>query len=108
MNIENELDNLFRYNLRFASYKSLSSIDITAEDGDAQEVVEKINNHDFIINNYDEFLESLHQSSRMQYLTDYTRQQLEKEFTTYQVNGFDCGFAIKNDEILHLYIITLA
>lgn len=92
---QKELENLFKYNLRAASFISFNNIDVTAEDGD--EIVEKIKNNDFEVNNYESFLDSLHQSSRMEYLTDYTKQQLEKEFTTYKVNGYDCGFAIKND-----------
>lgn len=92
------LQKQFKHLMREASLVSLSSLDVTAEDTpEQQEVIRKIKNHEFEVNNVDAFLDSLHKSKYKEFLTDYQKQQLETDFTTYKVIGYDCGFAIKND-----------
>ena len=92
------LQKQFKHLMREASLMSLSGLDVTAEDTpEQQEIINKINNNDFEVNDVDNFLDSLHKSQYKEFLTDYQKQQLEDDYTTYKVNGYDAGFAIKSD-----------
>lgn len=92
------LQKQFKHLMREASLVSLSGLDVTAEDTpEQQEIINKINNNDFEVNDVDNFLDSLHKSQYKEFLTDYQKQQLEDDYTTYKVNGYDAGFAIKSD-----------
>lgn len=92
------LQKQFKHLMREASLLSLSGLDVTAEDTpEQQEIINKINNNDFEVNDVDNFLDSLHKSQYKEFLTDYQKQQLEDDYTTYKVNGYDAGFAIKSD-----------
>lgn len=96
-NIKKDLYNRHKAYLRQASFISLSGIKTIAESGDSSDIIEKIKNKDFEINNVDEFLESVGLSTRKDFLTDYQKEQLQEHFTTYKVNGYNAGFAIKDD-----------
>lgn len=92
------LQKQFKHLMREASLVSLSGLDVTAEDTpEQQEIINKINNNDFEVNDVDNFLDSLHKSQYKEFLTDYQKQQLEDDYTTYKVSGYDAGFAIKSD-----------
>lgn len=81
------------------SMTSLAEINIKADisEEDKKKAYNAVDNNDFEINNFKEFLVSMHKSSRDAFLTPYTEEALKEEFTTYKLNGFDAGFAIKND-----------
>jgi len=55
-----------------------------------------IDNGDFIINDYDRFVASRDKNPKYKgYITRYNPKELKDDgFTTYQVNGYDIGFAL--------------
>jgi hypothetical protein len=70
-----------------------------SEDNESDEkniVIEKIKDNDFT-NDPETFLESLQKSSRKEMLTDYTIDDL-KDMMTYKLNGYDIGYALKQDD----------
>lgn len=59
-------------------------------------VLELIKNDQFEVNKYSEFSKALYKSSRKSYLSEYTLDEF-KDMTTYKVEGYDIGYAIKSD-----------
>ena len=106
MEILNEIRLLNKHNkqMRFVYENSILLNDlftdvISENDLDNKEVIEKIKNNDYIINDYEEFLKSLYSGKRSGYLSKYTIEELkEKNITTYQVRGENIGFALKPDK----------
>jgi hypothetical protein len=60
------------------------------------DVLNKINNDTYIKNNYKAFLEELKRNKRAEFLTPYTVQDfINGKVQTYQVPGYEIGFALK-------------
>lgn len=60
------------------------------------DVLNKIRNDDYIRNDYQSFANELHKNQRANYLTPYTAEEFKKTKTqTFQVRGYEIGFALK-------------
>lgn len=66
------------------------------EDDSDNDIISKIKNDDFEINNIRNFIKSMNSGSRSEMLTPYGENDFGK-MKTYKVNGYNAGFAIKND-----------
>lgn len=78
-------------------YKQAITVTAEANEEETKKAFEEIENGDFDINDYSNFLISLYKSSRDEFLTPYTEEELKEHFTTYKLKDFDAGFAIKDD-----------
>ena len=67
-----------------------------ADTPERRDVLSKINNDNYIRNNYKQFADEVRRNKRSQYLTPYTAQDYIKgNIQTYQVPGYEIGFALK-------------
>jgi hypothetical protein len=66
------------------------------EQSEKTDVIKRINNNDFEINNYEKFLEAIQSNKRKEFLTPYALKDLQT-MTTYKLNGYNIGYAIKED-----------
>lgn len=91
------LDKFKRINeMSFVFLNSLDSSDFLFENDNREKLIKRILNGDFEVDNHRNFLNSMNQSQRKEMLSDYTVDDF-KEMTTYKVNGYNVGFAIKDD-----------
>ena len=90
---------IFENELRYITYLALKEDKVINETGneDREKVVQLINNDQFEINNYDNFIKSLLKSKHLGFLTLYSMKEYIDDFTTYKVRGYDIGYAIKSD-----------
>jgi hypothetical protein len=71
-------------------------------------VLNKINNDTYIKNNYKAFLEELKRNKRAEFLTPYTVQDfINAKVQTFQVPGYEIGFALKPMANGDMYIISV-
>ncbi len=85
------------YARRFYQNESMfDDVNSLVEGVDSSIVVDLINNDEFVVNDVAEFKKSLHSSSRGEFLSDYSDEDYSK-MKTYQVKGYNAGFAIKSD-----------
>lgn len=97
-NVVNTLRGKLKYAVMATTMDGFCGLDVVADiTPESQEIVDKINNDEFDKDDFKGFIESMGKSDRLQYLTEYTEQQLQEHFHTYKVQGFDVGFAIKDD-----------
>lgn len=70
---------------------------LNSEDNEErQKILNAINNDDYVRNDYDSFLTGLMHSKRNFFLTPYTAEDFKNDnVQTYQVNGYEIGFALK-------------
>lgn len=61
------------------------------------EVIKKIENNDFIINDNEAFKKAILKGKRGGFLTNYDSDEYKNNFKTFKLNGYDIGYAIKND-----------
>jgi len=61
-----------------------------------EDVINKLNNNDFDINNNKEFVNSMKSGNRAEFLTPYSDEDLSR-MKTFKVKGYNAGFAVKND-----------
>lgn len=81
------------------------SVDNTSERID---VLNKINNDQYIRNDYDSFLAEIGKNKRSAFLTPYTKEQFEETKTqTFQVPGYEIGFALKPQPDGELDIVSV-
>lgn len=60
------------------------------------DVINKINNDQYIVNDYDSFCQEITRNKRTSFLTPYTPEELrEAGVQTFQVKGYEIGFALK-------------
>lgn len=86
-----------RYSHRFSEMKSLDDNLLNESDNlDNVSLIGLIENNEFEINNYAEFIKSLKSGDRGEFLTDYDGSEYGK-MRTYKVKGYNVGFAIKSD-----------
>ncbi len=60
------------------------------------DVISLIKNNEFEIDNIENFIESINQSSRSEYLTQYSKSDFN-DMTTYKLKDYNIGYAIKSD-----------
>lgn len=60
------------------------------------DVISLIKNNEFEIDNIENFIESINQSSRSEYLTQYSKSDFDN-MNTCKLKDYDIGYAIKND-----------
>lgn len=77
-------------------FEDMLSEDNNINDPRRLDVLSKINNNNYIKNNYAAFSEELKRNKRSEFLTPYTPEELkELHITTYQVPGYEIGFGLK-------------
>jgi len=81
------------------------SVDNTSERVD---VLNKINNDQYIRNDYDSFIAEIGNNKRSAFLTPYTKEEFEETKTqTFQVPGYEIGFALKPQPNGELDIVSV-
>lgn len=91
------------YELRNLTFNSLLNNDLNEHNrggggnNEKEQVVALIQNNQFEVNNYERFLNSLFKGKNKAFLSNYSAEDLQKEFKTFQLKGYDIGYAIKND-----------
>ena len=85
---------------RFLTFETLRNTTLFEDnevfDNERQKVINKIQNNDFEINNPRAFYNAAQKTQRKSMLTDYSIQDFE-DMTTYLLNGYNVGYAIKKD-----------
>lgn len=93
-----KLDNILR--LITAEFLINDSKLISSSKEEQDKVLGFINNDKYEVNNFKNFIISMKKSKYLQFLTEYTEEELKDSYTTYKVPGYDIGFAIKNDNTI--------
>jgi hypothetical protein len=84
---------------RRLTFESLQYFVLKEENEDSDErnkVIQLIKNNNFVINNTEAFYNAASKTKKKEMLTDYSDREY-KEMTTYLLNGYDIGYAVKND-----------
>lgn len=63
---------------------------------EAVDVLNKINNDDYVRNDYESFVKEIQRNKRSEFLTPYTAEEFrDTGVQTFQVKGYEIGFALK-------------
>ena len=90
---------LNEYSRRYMELESLSNGEtqqLNEEDSNNQDIISKIKNDEFEINNIRDFIKSMNSGTKTEMLTPYGEEDFA-HMKTYKVKGYNAGFAIKND-----------
>lgn len=107
MELLNEIRNYYKtgsfpkqaFDEAYCLFEAFSNEELTEEnEPEREDVLQKIKNNRFIVNDYDAFFANLYSGKRNAYLSRYTPQEFaENNVKTYQVEGYPIGFALKPD-----------
>lgn len=96
----NKRQNIYEYAFDNSFIEDESLMEDKVDNEESQKVREMIlSNQYWIRNEYEQFLDSLNQSTRKPFLSKYTAEELKNHnVQTYQLNGYHIGYALKPDE----------
>lgn len=96
----NKTQNIYEYAFDNSFIEDETLTEDKVDNEESQRVREKIlSNKCWIRNDYESFLNSLNQSTRKAFLSQYTTEELRNHnVQTYQLNGYHIGYALKPDE----------
>ena len=108
MDLLNEIRNYYKtgifpkqaFDEAYRLFEAFSNEDLMEEnDVERDDVLQKIKNDRFIVNDYDSFFANLYAGKRNAYLSRYTPQEFaENKVKTFQLEGYPIGFALKPDK----------
>lgn len=96
----NKRQNIYEYAFDNSFIENETLTEDKVDNEESQKVKEMIlSNRYWIRNEYEQFLNSLNQSTRKPFLSKYTAEELKNHnVQTYQLNGYHIGYALKPDE----------